>query len=237
MLDIKILFTKILESLAAQGGQAGMIEMYAGATQPAGWLFCDGSQHLKTDYPELYAAIGDVYGDTSKGWVAPTSSDYFRVPDLRGRFPIGVGNGTATGHTAHALADAGGNENLVTPYHAHYLPALTTGNQSASHSHSSSTSGEYIVTTGDSEANNTRVAYSSSGNRWVDGLTSQSHFHHRANTGAQSASHTHTIADGKVTKYAPDGDASYVASHDNKAGANMPPYIGINFIIATGKTS
>lgn len=206
---------------------AGTVQMFAGTTAPNGWLICNGAAVSRTKYARLFSVLGTTYG-------AGDGSTTFNLPDLRGRFPLGVGTGTATGHTAHALADAGGNENLVVPYHAHYLPALTTGNQSASHSHSSSTSGEYIVTTGDSEANNTRVAYSSSGNRWVDGQTSQSHFHHRANTGAQSASHTHTIADGKVTKYAPDGDASYVASHDNKAGANMPPYIGINFIIHAG---
>lgn len=206
---------------------AGAIQMFAGTTAPNGWLICDGSAVSRTKYARLFSVLGTTYG-------AGDGSTTFNIPDMRGRFPLGVGDGTATGHTAHALADAGGNENLVVPYHAHYLPALTTGNQSASHTHASSTSGEYIVTTSDSEANNTRVTYSSSGNRWVDGQTSQSHFHHRANTGAQSASHTHTIADGKVTKYAPDGDASYVASHDNKAGANMPPYIGINFIIHAG---
>ena len=70
-----------------------------------------------------------------------------------------------------------------------------------SHSHQSSTNGEYIVTSGDPTANNTRVAYSASGNRWVDGQTIESDFHHRASTN-------------KVG--------------EDKTGKNMPPYIAVN---------
>ena len=37
-----------------------------------------------------------------------------------------------------------------------------------SHSHQSNADGEYIVTSEENQANNTRVAYSANGNRWVD---------------------------------------------------------------------
>ena len=70
-----------------------------------------------------------------------------------------------------------------------------------SHSHQPNVDGEYIVTSGDSAANNTRVAYSASGNRWVDGQTSESDFHHRAST--------NTVG-------------------EDKTGKNMPPYIAVN---------
>ena len=70
-----------------------------------------------------------------------------------------------------------------------------------SHSHKSSSDGEYIVTSEESGANNTQVAYSASGNRWVDGQKSQSHFHHRLETS--------TVGE--------DG-----------TGKNMPPYIAVN---------
>ena len=39
---------------------AGEIKMWAGDTIPDGWLLCDGSEVSKTDYPELYKAIGDL---------------------------------------------------------------------------------------------------------------------------------------------------------------------------------
>ena len=85
-----------------------------------------------------------------------------------------------------------------------YANGSTGGSADAvivSHSHQSSADGEYIVTSEEDMANNTRVAYSASGNRWVDGQTSQSHFHHRTRTS--------TVGE--------DG-----------TGKNMPPYITVN---------
>lgn len=43
---------------------------------PTGWLFCDGRELLKTDYPELYATIGDNYNLSS------TTAGSFCLPDL-----------------------------------------------------------------------------------------------------------------------------------------------------------
>lgn len=48
---------------------------------PYRWLICDGTGHLKTEYPELFALFGTKYG---------TSPDYFGVPDLRSRIPYGA---------------------------------------------------------------------------------------------------------------------------------------------------
>lgn len=85
-----------------------------------------------------------------------------------------------------------------------YANGSTGGSADAvivSHSHQPNADGEYIVTSGDPKANNTRVAYSASGNRWVDGQTSESNFHHRTGT--------NTVGE--------DG-----------TGKNMPPYIAVN---------
>lgn len=48
---------------------------------PGGWKLCDGTSVLKTDYPQLYQIIGDVWG---------TSGASFNLPDLRGVFLRGV---------------------------------------------------------------------------------------------------------------------------------------------------
>lgn len=85
-----------------------------------------------------------------------------------------------------------------------YANGTTGGSADAtlvSHQHGTSNSGEYFVTSESSEANNTRVTYSSSGNRYVDGMTSSSTpFHHRVGTG-------------------------YVGS--SGTGKNMPPYLTV----------
>ena len=83
-------------------GIVGEIRMYAGATEPEGWLFCDGRQVLHTgtgNYSELYAAIGLTYTDTSEHGSTGnkrSSDDYFRIPNLGGRIPVGKGAGLAT---------------------------------------------------------------------------------------------------------------------------------------------
>ena len=85
-----------------------------------------------------------------------------------------------------------------------YANGSTGGSADAiivSHSHKSSAAGEYIVTSEENTANNTKVAYSASGNRWVDGQPSQSHFHHRTNT--------NTVGEDGTNK-------------------NMPPYLAVN---------
>ena len=61
---------------------AGEIKMWAGDTIPTGWLLCDGSEVSKTKYPNLYAAIGDLWG-------VPNSSSNFKLPNLAGNVPVG----------------------------------------------------------------------------------------------------------------------------------------------------
>lgn len=47
----------------------------------AGWLVCDGSSLNRNDYPELFSALGYLYGG---------SGNTFLLPDLRGMFLRGV---------------------------------------------------------------------------------------------------------------------------------------------------
>lgn len=68
---------------------AGMIIPFSGNGTPDGrWLFCDGSRFMIKDYPELYAAIGDIF--TRRGDYFPDPTDTFRIPDLRNRFVEGT---------------------------------------------------------------------------------------------------------------------------------------------------
>jgi microcystin-dependent protein len=66
----------------------GAILPYAGSTAPYGFLLCDGSEIEKSKYPELYDIVGITYNGTS----ALTGVNTFRLPDLRGRFPLGRDN-------------------------------------------------------------------------------------------------------------------------------------------------
>jgi microcystin-dependent protein len=88
----------------ASGGPiipAGVMMDFAGGTAPAGWLLCDGTLYLRTDYPRLAAVLGTTWGGDAA---------HFNVPNMQGR--VGVGTGTAVGQpTNRILAATGGEEN------------------------------------------------------------------------------------------------------------------------------
>lgn len=81
----------------------GGIQMYGGTSAPAGWLLCHGTAYQAADYPALYAVIGTTFGASGAGT--------FKVPDFRGRSPLGVGQGS--GLTLRALGQMGGAETHV----------------------------------------------------------------------------------------------------------------------------
>ena len=92
----------------------GLIAPYAGALAPTGWLLCDGSEILQTLYPTLFAVIGFAFKDASL--VSDGGVEYFALPDLRGRFPLGLDNmggsaaGRVSGLGASELGNTGGTE-------------------------------------------------------------------------------------------------------------------------------
>lgn len=89
------------------GVPAGAILPYAGQIAPDGYLLCDGSEVERDRYPELFNAIGNLYNGVSPLLGINT----FRLPDLRGRFPLGrdnMDNNQTVPAQAGGFVDAGG---------------------------------------------------------------------------------------------------------------------------------
>jgi microcystin-dependent protein len=61
----------------------GLITPYGGDIPPSGWLLCDGSTVLISGYSVLFSIVGWKFDPTLTG------SSSFKLPDLRGRFPLG----------------------------------------------------------------------------------------------------------------------------------------------------
>lgn len=110
---------------------AGVINPYAGAAVPSGWLICDGSEVSRTTYAKLFIAIGATYG-------VGNGSTTFNVPDLRGRFPAGKDDmgGSAANRITNGVAGfvgttlgASGGAQAVTP------TGSIGGSQSIAHVH------------------------------------------------------------------------------------------------------
>ena len=91
----------------------GAILPYAGAEAPYGYILCDGSELEKTKYSDLY----DVIGTTYNGVTALNGVNTFKVPDLRGRFPLGKDNMdnafTVPNNTGGFIDAGGGNVDRV----------------------------------------------------------------------------------------------------------------------------
>lgn len=86
-------------------------------TLPNNWLFCDGSAVSRSNYQNLFTAIHTVYG-------AGNGSTTFNLPDLRGRVPMGWGQGA--GLTDRILGQKVGAE-------THLLTAAQSGKRAHSH--------------------------------------------------------------------------------------------------------
>jgi microcystin-dependent protein len=193
----------------------GMMAPFAGSSSPTGWLLCDGSLKSQTTYSALFALIGTTYG--------PTVGSDFRLPDLRGRVPVGLDNmgGTDADRltVANTLGDSGGvqtvtltDAQIANHSHGHTLGTNTTG---STHTHAA---GSYDGTLG---INNNLVTDGGGGTAY-QALTPSGSPNSRIVTNTTGSTHTHNIT-GSVSATTAGG-----GPHDN-----MQPYILTNYIIKT----
>lgn len=92
----------------------GEIRLMSFKTVPQGWLACDGQELQAAQYSQLAQLLGNTYGGTSTT---------FKLPDLRGRVPLGKND-------AYPLGKSGGEEGVSLegyfPPHTHHLRATGT---------------------------------------------------------------------------------------------------------------
>lgn len=105
---------------------AGEIRLFAGTFAPINWHFCDGSLLNISQYQLLFALVGFTWGGDGHST--------FGIPDLRGRIPVGSGQGV--GLTLRTLAQTGGTSSVqITesnlPAHTHTLYASNAQANSA----------------------------------------------------------------------------------------------------------
>jgi microcystin-dependent protein len=106
----------------------GIID-YVGATAPANYLICDGSQHSSATYPTLSGLLGGTGG-------------VFNVPNLLDRVVVGAGQswgaGTTGGESAHQLSlnEMPAHTHGVTdPEHYHNVNDTTHNHSQSAHAH------------------------------------------------------------------------------------------------------
>lgn len=87
---------------------------------PRGWMFCQGQLLPINQYTALFSLIGTTYGGDGR--------TNFALPDLRGRMPLGAGQGP--GLSNYSMGQAAGSETMTLlanqmPAHNHAQPAST----------------------------------------------------------------------------------------------------------------
>ena len=92
------LFTN--NQLQAQEQMLGEVRIFAGNFAPRGWAFCEGQLLAISSNSALFSILGTTYGGDGR--------TTFALPDLRGRAPIGVGNGP--GLSDIRMGQRGGSE-------------------------------------------------------------------------------------------------------------------------------
>ena len=202
---------------------------WSGSAAPSGWLLCDGTSYATATYPLLFAAIGYVFGGSGAN---------FNVPDMRGRFPLGL-NDTGSGvnrvnrTASQNMAGVDGDENVTLtstqmPVHTHTQSGTATAAAVGNHTHTASTTGagghshtfEYA---------NINVEFNGGGvtNSFMSGTgltetTTSVGNHTHAVTVNGAGGHSHTVS-GVVLNNAGSG-----GSHEN-----TPPFLTVRYIIKT----
>ena len=126
----KITICTEFDPVQIAGLQVPIASIHAFATQtvPDGYLICDGSEVSRTDYADLYAALGTVWGEGD-------GTTTFNIPDLRGEFLRGfdADRGVdADRQFASVQADMFKQHGHTSYYSSHYTGYGTGGNSWAS---------------------------------------------------------------------------------------------------------
>ncbi len=103
----------------AQEPMLGEIKMFAGNFAPRGWALCNGQTLQISQHTALFSILGTTYGGDGK--------TTFALPDLRGRVPIGTGQGQDL--SSKRLGQNDGSERTVIsinnlPSHSHTIKAV-----------------------------------------------------------------------------------------------------------------
>jgi microcystin-dependent protein len=100
-------------------GYYGVVTTFAGTFAPRNWQLCDGQLVSIASNTALFAIIGTMYGGNG--------TTTFGLPDLRGRVPVGVGQGPGLSNYSEGQVQGAETITLIAnqlPLHDHTGQAL-----------------------------------------------------------------------------------------------------------------
>jgi microcystin-dependent protein len=200
------------------GTPTGGLMLWPTASPPANWLICNGTAVSRATYATLFAVVGTTFG-------AGNGSTTFNLPNYTDRMPIGAGS-------SYSVNSQGGSATttLTTtelPSHSH-----SASSSSSSSSTFSGSAGSTSVTNIDHNHNESWAAPDFGGPITAARLNANGV---QPVTGGMNSNTTHNHA------FTPAGSVSTSTSTTTTVGStgsgaaftNLPPYLGIYFIIKT----
>lgn len=190
-------------------------------TLPAGTLLCDGASLLRSEWPELFEALGTKYGAADE--------EHFSLPNAVGRCIIGAGTGYELGSTG------GEAEHVLTvdelPVHNH--SAIFKGT-SESHSHLV----DLITKEAGEHAHSYRLFDRNYGTLQAGSFDDEHGIAawHRSTATGPSGEHRHQVKGTSGSKLiVPKGNIVTGNAGNSLSHNNMQPYVALNTFVYTGK--
>ena len=166
---------------------------------PSGWALCAGQLMSISQNTALFSLLGTTYGGDGK--------ITFGLPDLRGRIPIGVGQGP--GLSPYNLGQTGGSENVM-------LTAATLAPHTHPATSNLSAQAPGVTTAGTTNEPGPSVA-----------LAAPTEAGHKPVKIYSNATPTQHLAPGTVT-----GSISVASAGGGQPHENRQPFLALNYIIA-----
>lgn len=188
---------------------------------PRDFAFCHGQLLSISQFQALYSLLGTNYGGDGRS--------SFGLPDLRGRVPVGAGQGTGT--SFYPLGQLGGQEKVTLslnemPSHSHAAVVPPQPNITGSFNGTASLSLACNSAEGSSNSpvNNYPAAVPAISKIPVEAYSNS----HNDSMGPQNAS-----VSGSASMDLPQQNVTVGQTGGNLAHDNVQPYQAVNYIIAT----
>jgi microcystin-dependent protein len=193
----------------------GSLIMWPSVTIPTDWKLCNGDAISRTTFATLFSLLGTTFG-------AGDGTTTFNLPNYKNRMPYGA--------DVVAVGATGGSADAIVVSHTH---TGTTDNQSVNHAHT------FSGTTGGQSADHTHnpvLQYTGSGGNFpnINGFSGSTSVSSTTPTSGTSNDHNHTFS-GTTGNNNANHNHTFTTGSAGSSGtnANLPPYLGINFIIKT----